>query len=133
MSSAPISSPPDLSVLLTNLGILVAAIAAVIGGVWTGWQRVKTAIKEEATASGITGSQSFQVLKATITETTTLLQLTESNRNLTEAVESLDRIIGDLVVVLRDNKRASESQGEEAHRLRIAVKDLYEQFRSFRQ
>jgi succinate dehydrogenase/fumarate reductase flavoprotein subunit len=125
------SAPLDPSVIVTNLGILVLAVAAVISGVYTGWRKVKKMMRDEENPgpSGVFQTESLKVLKATITETTSMAMLSESNRNLAECVRHLDQSIGDLVDIMRDNKRAAEGQAEETHRLRVAVKDLHEQFR----
>lgn len=127
----PASTQLDLGTLVTNLGILAVAVAAVISGIYTGWQKVKKAMSgEEGAGASVLQSEGFRVLKASITETSSMTFLTESNRALGENVRQLDASVSDLVSILRANKQAAEGQAEEAHRLRIAIRDLYEQLRS---
>lgn len=122
----PVSSPPDITAILTSLGVFSLAIAAVVGGIYKG-------IKEVKKGGADTGSE---LKGGVIVETLTLRDLSASNRLLAETnIEIRDLLrqlcrTGDNVVdALKDHREIIRSQIEEQHRLRAATVDLLEQMR----
>ena len=117
------ASPPDISAILTSLGVFSLAIAAVVGGIYKG-------IKEVKKGGAETGSE---VKSALLMETTTARAITESNRRLCEVnvelrdiARQLCRQTDHLVEALQDHRAITRSQIEEQHRLRAATVDLLE-------
>lgn len=122
----PVSSPPDISAILTSLGVFSLAIAAVVGGIYKG-------IKEVKKGGADTGSE---VKGAVLVETMTIRELSDSNRILAETnleirdlLRQLCREANHLVDGLKDHREMTRSQIEEQHRLRAATVDLVEQMR----
>lgn len=120
------ASPPDLSAILTSLGVFSLAIAAVVGGIYKGIKEVKKGGVE-------TGSE---VKAALIMETSTVRSLAESNRRLCEVhvevrdlLKQLCRSNDNLIEALRATREMNRSQIEEQHRLRSATVDLMDQMR----
>lgn len=120
------ASPPDISAILTSLGVFSLAIAAVVGGIYKG-------IKEVKKGGAETGSE---VKSGVIVETLTIRDLSDSNRLLAETnleirdlLRQLVRKGDDLVEALKDQREITRSQIEEQHRLRAATVDLLEQMR----
>lgn len=121
------ASPPDLSAIITSLGVFSLAVAAVVGGIYKGLKEVKK-------GGADTGEK---IAAAAIIESTTLTALTESNKLLARAVDELSTVAGsierrldkgnDLARELRDALRSST---EEAHRLRVATTDLHQHMRT---
>lgn len=117
------ASPPDISAILTSLGVFSLAIAAVVGGIYKG-------IKEVKKGGAETGSE---VKSALLMETVTVRALSDSNLQLvginTEilaALRSVDRTGEKLIEALQDHRAITRSQIEEQHRLRAATVDLLE-------
>lgn len=126
MTPALPASPPDISAILTSLGIFSLAIAAVVGGIYKG-------IKEVKKGGAETGSE---VKSAVLVETATIRNLTESNLQLTasnheirDLLRSIDHRAALLIEALTDNRSIIRSQIEEQHRLRAATVDLVDQMR----
>lgn len=126
MTPALPASPPDISAILTSLGIFSLAIAAVVGGIYKG-------IKEVKKGGAETGSE---VKSGVIVETLTIRDLSDPNRLLAETnleirdlLRQLVRKGDDLVEALKDQREITRSQIEEQHRLRAATVDLLEQMR----
>lgn len=126
MTPALPASPPDISAILTSLGIFSLAIAAVVGGIYKG-------IKEVKKGGAETGSE---VKSAVLVETATIRNLTESNIQLTasnheirDLLRSIDHRAALLIEALTDNRSIIRSQIEEQHRLRAATVDLVDQMR----
>lgn len=115
-------SPPDLSAILTSLGIFSLAIAAVVGGIYKG-------IKEVKRGGAETGSE---VKSAVLVETLTLKALTDSNLQLAGAHNELNSLLRKLIEALEDNRSIVRSQIEEQHRVRAATVDLVEGLRRVR-
>lgn len=127
MTPAEISaSPPDISAILTSLGVFSLAIAAVVGGIYKG-------IKEVKSGGVDTGSEAKStVLLETITARSlsdSNLQLVEVNREIVGVLRSVDRKAALLVEALQDQRSITRSQIEEQHRLRAATVDLVELLR----
>lgn len=123
MTPALPASPPDISAILTSLGVFSLAIAAVVGGIYKG-------IKEVKKGGADTGSE---VKSAILMETVTArslsdsnLQLVASNREMVEVLRSLDHRAVQLIEALQDHRAITRSQIEEQHRLRAATVDLLE-------
>lgn len=126
MTPALPASPPDISAILTSLGIFSLAIAAVVGGIYKG-------IKEVEKGGAETGSE---VKSAVLVETATIRNLTESNIQLAasnheirDLLRSIDHRAALLIEALGDNRTIIRSQIEEQHRLRAATVDLVDQMR----
>lgn len=126
MTPALPASPPDISAILTSLGIFSLAIAAVVGGIYKG-------IKEVKKGGAETGSE---VKSAVLVETATIRNLTESNLQLVasnheirDLLRSIDHRAALLIEALGDNRTIIRSQIEEQHRLRAATVDLVDQMR----
>ena len=127
MTPAEISaSPPDISAILTSLGVFSLAIAAVVGGIYKG-------IKEVKKGGADTGSE---VKSAVLLETMTArslsdsnLQLVEVNREIVGVLRSIDHRAALLIEALQDQRNITRSQIEEQHRLRAATVDLVELLR----
>lgn len=124
--SLPAPSPPDISAILTSLGVFSLAIAAVVGGIYKG-------IKEVKKGGADTGSE---LKGGVIVESLTLRELSDSNRILAETnleirdlLRQLCRDANHLVDALKDHREMTRSQIEEQHRLRAATVDLVEQMR----
>lgn len=120
------ASPPDISAILTSLGVFSLAIAAVVGGIYKG-------IKEVKKGGADTGSE---VKGAVLVETMTIRELSDSNRILAETnleirdlLRQLCREANHLVDGLKDHREMTRSQIEEQHRLRAATVDLVDQMR----
>lgn len=123
MTPALPASPPDISAILTSLGVFSLAIAAVVGGIYKG-------IKEVKKGGADTGTE---VKSALLMETMTArslsdsnLQLVAINMQLLEMMRSLDHRGAQLVEALQDHRAITRSQIEEQHRLRAATVDLLE-------
>lgn len=123
------ASPPDISAILTSLGVFSLAIAAVVGGIYKG-------IKEVKKGGADTGTE---LKSGLILETATARSLTESNhalcqtnRDILDSLKSIDRNVERLIEATQDQRETTRSQIEEQHRLRAATVDLVEMFRRFR-
>lgn len=126
MSAALPASPPDISAILTSLGVFSLAIAAVVGGIYKG-------IKEVKKGGADTGTE---VKSALLMETVTArslsdsnLQLVEVNREIIAVLRSIDHRAALLIEALQDQRSITRSQIEEQHRLRAATVDLVELLR----
>jgi hypothetical protein len=120
------ASPPDISAILTSLGVFSLAIAAVVGGIYKGIKEVKKGGVE-------TGAE---VKSALLMETVTVRALSDSNRRLCEVNVEIRELLrqlcrqGDhLIEALKDQREMTRSQIEEQHRLRAATVDLVDQMR----
>lgn len=123
MTPALPASPPDISAILTSLGVFSLAIAAVVGGIYKG-------IKEVKKGGADTGTE---VKSALLMETVTArslsdsnLQLVAVNKEITDLLRSLDHRAVQLIEALQDHRAITRSQIEEQHRLRAATVDLLE-------
>ena len=127
MTPAEISaSPPDISAILTSLGVFSLAIAAVVGGIYKG-------IKEVKKGGADTGNE---VKSAVLLETMTAralsdsnLQLVSVNSEIRDVLRSIDHKAALLIEALQDQRSITRSQIEEQHRLRAATVDLVELLR----
>lgn len=126
MTPALPASPPDISAILTSLGVFSLAIAAVVGGIYKG-------IKEVKKGGADTGTE---VKSALLMETVTArtlsdsnLQLIEVNREIIAVLRSIDHRAALLIEALQDQRSITRSQIEEQHRLRAATVDLVELLR----
>lgn len=126
MTPALPASPPDISAILTSLGVFSLAIAAVVGGIYKG-------IKEVKKGGADTGTE---VKSAVLVESATIRNLTESNlqlvginREIVDLLRSIDHRASLLIEALGDQRSITRSQIEEQHRLRAATVDLVEMMR----
>lgn len=82
-------SPPDVTAIVTNLGIFSLAVAAAIGGIWKGIKNIRK--------DGLNPDSPVQkIASATLVETTTMLMWSESNRDVCECINALREEIKDL-------------------------------------
>ena len=122
----PAPSPPDISAIITSLGVFSLAVAAVVGGIYKGIKEIKKG-----------GAETDKELKSgLIVESFTVRELSDSNRLLAETnleirdlLRQLVRTGSDVVEALKDHREMTRSQIEEQHRLRAATVDLVEQMR----
>lgn len=121
------ASPPDISAIITSLGVFSLAVAAVVGGIYKGLKEVKK-------GGADTGEK---IAAAAIIESTTLAALTESNKLLARAVndltslaENIERRLDKGNDMARELRDALRSSTEEAHRLRVATTDLHQHMRT---
>ena len=124
-----VASPPDISAILTSLGVFSLAIAAVVGGIYKGIKEVKKggADTDRSLAGGLIMDRGTLVLLVDSNE-----RLTNSNREILESMRSIDRHVERLVETMQDSRETVRSQIEEQHRLRAAVVDLVEVMRRLR-
>lgn len=116
-------SPPDISAILTSLGVFSLAIAAVVGGIYKGVKEVKKG--GEDTGKELSG--------AIIMDRGVMVKLADSNDRVTATnseiitmLRALDRGVERLVEAVQDSRETTRSQIEEQHRLRAATVDLVE-------
>lgn len=123
------ASPPDISAILTSLGVFSLAIAAVVGGIYKGIKEVKRggADTDKSLAGGLIMDRGTLTLLVDSNE-----RLTNSNKEILESMRSIDRHVERLVETLQDQRETTRSQIEEQHRLRAATVDLVEIMRRFR-
>ncbi len=76
MSNAVTS--PDFITIVTNVGVLLAAIGTVIAAIWKAVKTIKASMPEEQTGAKIVGGS--------ILDTPTMLVFLESNRDLAAAI-----------------------------------------------
>jgi hypothetical protein len=117
------ASPPDITAILTGLGVFSLAIAAVVGGIYKG-------IKEVKKGGADTGTE---VKSAVLVEAVTLRALSDSNvqlhavnQEIVDLLRALDHRAAQLIEALQDHRATTRSQIEEQHRLRAATVDLLE-------
>lgn len=110
-------SPPDISAILTSLGVFSLAIAAVVGGIYKGLKEIKKGGADTGAA----------VAGALIVDRTSLTLLTESNdrlsavnRKIVDAMRQIDHSVSLLIEAVQDQRSMTRSQIEEQHRLRVA-------------
>lgn len=119
-------SPPEISTILTSLGVFSLAIAAAVGGIYKG-------IKEVQKGGADTGTE---VKSALLMETATVRGLTESsaglitaNKELRDHMAAMNRSTERMTEALNDHRALIRSQIEEQHRLRAATVDLIDVLR----
>lgn len=72
-----VATSPDFITVVTNVGVLLAAIGTVIAAIWQAVKKIKAQLPEE-TATKIVGGS--------IMDTTTMIMFVESNRELIQAL-----------------------------------------------
>lgn len=129
MPVASVASPPDISAILTSLGVFSLAIAAVVGGIYQGIKQVKKG--GEDTDKSVAG--------AVIMDRGSMQRLSDSNDRLVTVntdilatLRQIDHKTDRLIEALQDSRGTTRSQTEEQHRLRAAIVDLVEIMRRFR-
>lgn len=125
------STSLDLGSLLTNLGVLILAIAAAVSGVFTGWQKFKRTLTDEKPATN-PATEQYRILSASIMETTSMKALTESNVEMAEQMRKLCARLEEAIDEMRESRVTTRSFNEEAHRLRVSINDAYELLRRFK-
>lgn len=98
-------------------------------GIIQGIKNTKTSMRGDGKTEK---DQRVQVLSATITETQTLREFTESNRQVAEQLRALCTRIEEVVDGLREHKSVTRDFTDEAHKLRLALCDVYEIAKAFR-
>lgn len=116
-------SPPDISAILTSLGVFSLAIAAVVGGIYKGLKEIKKGGADTGAA----------VAGALIMDRSSLTMLVDSNdrlgavnREIVDAMRKIDHSVNLLIEAVQDQRSMTRSQIEEQHRLRAATVDLVE-------
>lgn len=123
--SAAVASPPDISAILTSLGVFSLAIAAVVGGIYKGIKEVKKGGEDKGTlASSIIMDRAPLVKVADSND-----RLVAVNTEIITVLRSIDRGIERLAETMQDSRETVRSQIEEQHRLRAATVDLVEMMR----
>ena len=119
------ASPPDITAILTSLGVFSLAIAAVVGGIYKG---LKEAKKGEPTETALAGGLILDTATArALTESN--LRLAEINRDILDVLRHVDRRADNLIETIRESREMTRSQIEEQHRLRAATVDLVDMMR----
>jgi phage host-nuclease inhibitor protein Gam len=123
IAAAASASPPDISAILTSLGVFSLAVAAVVSGIYKG-------VKEVKKGGADTGKE---VGAAIIMDRSSINRLVDSNDKLAavqteviSTVKTLDRNVERLTEATQDSRETTRSQIEEQHRLRAATVDLVE-------
>lgn len=123
------ASPPDISAILTSLGVFSLAIAAVVGGVYKGIKEVKKG--GSPTDKELAGGLILDTASArALTESNS--RLNETNREMLDILRQVDHRIAGLSEALGDHRTMTRSHIEDQHRLRAAIVDLYESLRRIR-
>lgn len=120
------ASPPDITAILTSLGVFSLAIAAVVGGIYKGIKEVKKESREGENLSGVNFVMDATTARQ-LTDSNT--SLCESNREMITTLRALERRLDTVVEALGDHRGMVRSQIEEQHRLRAATVDLVELLR----
>lgn len=76
-----IPSPPDLATFGTNIAVFAVAVMATMGGIW---QAIRKMRKEDEKGPGTSAFHGGVIM-----ENTTMLLLSESNKDVCKATESL--------------------------------------------
>lgn len=126
--SAATSAPLDLGTLLTNLGVLVLAIAATVSGAFTGWRSFKKSLQGDSKPVNSVTEQ-YRMVSGAIIETQSIKAFTESNLEVVEGQRKLCMRLEELVEELREQRQSTRALNEENHRLRVTVADAYELLR----
>lgn len=82
MSNAATS--PDFISIVTNVGVLLAAIGTVVAAIWQAVKKIKSTLPEESTGAA-------KIVGGSILDTPTMLIFVESNRELTAAIREHTR------------------------------------------
>lgn len=123
------ASPPDISAILTSLGVFSLAIAAVVGGIYKGIKEVKKggAETDKSLVGGLIMDRGTLVALIDTNE-----RLANVNREILESLKHIDRNVERLIETTQDQRETTRSQIEEQHRLRAATVDLVEIMRRLR-
>ena len=123
------ASPPDISAILTSLGVFSLAIAAVVGGIYKGIKEVKKggAETDKSLVGGLIMDRATLVALIDTNE-----RLANVNREILESLKHIDRNVERLIESTQDQRETTRSQIEEQHRLRAATVDLVEIMRRLR-
>lgn len=95
-----IVSSPDFIAIITNVGVLLAAVGTVIAAIWSAVKKIKSVETDSKSAAKVIGGA--------ILDSTTLLMWSESNRDVAEALRDHQREMAELrfaVMQLRDTMR----------------------------
>lgn len=104
-TAASVASSLDIETVAANLTVLIVAISAGVAGLWKGWQSIKKSLAEGHVQTNQDGSrEQMRVVSATITETSSLNRLTESNQEVRAAVCDLQRTMEELVNEARQGR-----------------------------
>lgn len=82
MSNAVTS--PDFITIITNVGVLLAAIGTVIAAIWSAVKKIKTMMPEDTHAA-------TKVVGGSIMDSTTMIMFTESQREMMGAMRENTR------------------------------------------
>ena len=78
MSNAATS--PDFVTIVTNIGVLLAAIGTVIAAIWGAAKKIKSALPDDS------GSTATKIVGGSIMDTTTMMLFVESQREMMNAM-----------------------------------------------
>lgn len=118
------ASSPSLSAIATSLTVFFVAVAAVVGGIYKGLKETqKDSPSNDPKGAVLIDSSTVRDLSDSVRA------LTESNTELRDLVKQLVRRAEDVIEALEDQRKITRSQIEEQHRLRAATTDLVDQMR----
>lgn len=98
MSNAATS--PDFVTIVTNIGVLLAAVGTVVAAIWGAVKKIKTALPDDSSSSAT------KIVGGSIMDTTTMMLFVESQREMMGAVRDNTREMMELrfaVVSLKDS------------------------------
>lgn len=84
-----VATSPDFVTIVTNIGVLLAAMGAVVAAIWGAVKKIKTALPDDP--AGAT-----KIVGGSIMDTTTMIMFTESQREMTGAVRENTRELVEL-------------------------------------
>lgn len=70
-----VATSPDFVTIITNVGVLLAAIGTVIAAIWSAVKKIKTMVPED-------NNSATKIVGGSIMDTTTMLMFVESQREL---------------------------------------------------
>lgn len=80
---------PDLVTIITNIGVLLAAIGATVAAIWSAFKKIRTMMPGDTSAA-------TKIVGGSIMDTTTMLMFTESQREMMAAVRENTREVVEL-------------------------------------
>jgi len=109
----------DPETVLANLSIIILAVAAVIAGVWKGWQEIKKSVitKQE-------GDRLVAAIPVATAETYILQSLAREIENLRDEVVDLRRCTAEHTHELTENRRAIVATSENMLKLTEALNNF---------
>ena len=87
MSNAVTS--PDFVSIITNIGVLLAAMGAVVAAIWSAVKKIRAMLPEDT-------GQASKIVGGSIMDTTTMIMFTESQREMIGAMRENTRELVEL-------------------------------------